>query len=74
MFSLQHCQQRLGLLEVGCVKALREPARDRRQQFVDLGPLALLLPQAGEAGGSAEFLGFGLLETAWLLAGHIRAC
>ena len=39
-------QQRLGLLEVGRVKALGEPAIDRRQQLVGFGPLALLLPQA----------------------------
>ena len=39
-------QQRLGLLEVGGVKALGEPAVDRCQQLAGLGALALLLPQA----------------------------
>jgi hypothetical protein len=41
----QHVQQRLGLLEVGGVKALGEPAVDRRQQRMGFGLLALLLPQ-----------------------------
>src|SRR5215470_8694070 len=35
-------QQRLGLLEVGRVKTLREPAVDRGQQCVGLEALALL--------------------------------
>ena len=44
--SLQLLQQCLGLLQVGGVKALGEPAVDRRQQLAGFGPLALLLPQA----------------------------
>src|SRR5262249_59465896 len=59
--SRQRCQERLRLLKVGGVKALGEPAIDCRQQCVGLGPLALLLPQACQAGGSPEFQGFGLL-------------
>ena len=42
----QRLQQRLGLLQVGGVKPLGEPAVDRCQQLVRFGPLALLLPQA----------------------------
>src|SRR5262245_43659463 len=57
----QGVQQRLGLLEVGGVKALGEPAVDRRQQRARFVPLALLLPQAAEAHSSAQLQGFGLL-------------
>ena len=46
MLSPEFLQQRLGLLQVGRVKALGEPAIDRCQQLVGFGPLALLLPQA----------------------------
>ena len=42
-------QQRRRLLEVGRVKALREPAIDRGQKLARFGLLALLLPEAGEA-------------------------
>ena len=38
-------QQCFGLLEVRGVKALGEPAVDRRQQLVGLDTLVLLLPQ-----------------------------
>src|SRR5215510_9508740 len=61
VFALQRCQQRLGLLEISGVKALREPAVDRRQQRPRFVPLALLLPQAAEAHSSAQLQGFGLL-------------
>src|SRR5262245_51654850 len=57
----QRLQQCLRLLEVVGVKPLGEPAIDCRQQVVGLGPLALLLPQVSEAGGGAQFPGFGLL-------------
>jgi len=50
----QPFKQRLGLLEVGSVKAFSEPAVDRRQQLVGLSVLALLLPQATQARGSAQ--------------------
>ena len=46
VLSPQLLQQRPGLLEVSSVKALGEPAVDRRQERVGLGPLALVLPQA----------------------------
>jgi hypothetical protein len=57
----QRVEQRLGLLEVGGVKALGEPAVDGRQQLMGLGALALLLPQARQAGGGAQLPGPGLL-------------
>jgi hypothetical protein len=38
-----------------------EPAVDRSEQFARLLHLALVAPEAGEAHGSAEFPGFGLL-------------
>ena len=47
--ALEHLEQRLGLLEVGRVKALCKPAVDRGQQLVGLGALALLLPEATES-------------------------
>ena len=61
MFSLQRCQQRLGLLEISGVKALGEPVVDWCQQRMRLGPLALLLPQARQTHGSTQLPGFGLL-------------
>jgi hypothetical protein len=48
-------------LQVGSVKALREPAVDRCQELVGLGALTLLLPQATQAHGGAQLPGFGLL-------------
>src|SRR6266508_2647021 len=61
--SLQGFQQGLGLLEVGGVKALGEPAVDLGQELMGIGALALLLPQASEARGGAQLPGFGLLAT-----------
>ena len=49
--SLQLFSQRLGLLQVGGVKALGKPTVDRRQQRPRFGPLTLLLPEATEAHG-----------------------
>ena len=42
-------QQRFGLLEVGRVKALGEPAIDRCQERAGFDPLALVLLQARQA-------------------------
>jgi hypothetical protein len=53
-------QQRLGLLQVGGVKALGEPAVDRRQQLARFGALALLLPQAAQADGGPQLQRLGL--------------
>ena len=61
VLSRQLLQQRLRVLEVGGVKALGEPAVDRRQQLLGLRPFALLLPQPAQAQRGAEFVGFGLL-------------
>jgi hypothetical protein len=49
--SGERLQQRLGLLQVGRVKAFGEPAVDRRQQRMGFALLTLLLPQASEAHG-----------------------
>src|SRR5437764_1213277 len=51
---LQFVEQRLGLLEVGRVKALGEPTVDRREELVSLSALALLPPQTSKAHGSAQ--------------------
>jgi hypothetical protein len=60
------CEERLGLLQVRRVKALGEPPVHRRQQIVSLLALALGLPQASQAGGGAQFEGFGLLAAGYL--------
>jgi hypothetical protein len=44
ILSLQFVEQRLGLLEISGIKALGEPAVDRREECVRFGPLALVLP------------------------------
>jgi hypothetical protein len=51
----------LWLLQIRRVKSLSEPPINRRQQVVGVLAPALLLPQAGEAHGGAEFQGFGVL-------------
>ena len=56
-------QQRLGLLQVGGVESLGEPAIDWRQQPTGLGALALLLPQTSEAHGRSQLPRLGLLAT-----------
>src|SRR5215510_13272212 len=52
--SPQLFQQGLGLLQVGGVKALREPAVDRGQELARVKALALLLPEASEAHGGPQ--------------------
>src|SRR5215510_711353 len=61
VFSLQLCQQRLRLLDVSGVKALREPAIDRGQEVVGFGTPTLLLPQVCQAHGGAQLQRFRLL-------------
>src|SRR5262249_22013569 len=61
--SRQLIEQRLRLLEVSGIKALCEPAIDRRQQRPRFGLLALLLPEATEAYGGAQFQRLRLLAT-----------
>src|SRR5690348_6343828 len=51
----QLLQQRLRLLEVRRIEALGEPAIERREQVAGFGALALVAPEAGEAGGRAKF-------------------
>jgi len=57
----QRVQQCLRFLQVEGVKALGEPAVDRRQQLVGFRPPALLLPQARQAHSGAQLQGLGLL-------------
>jgi hypothetical protein len=52
--------QGFGLLQVGGVKSLSEPAVDLGQALMGIDALALLLPQAGEARGCTQLPGFGL--------------
>src|SRR5712691_7054812 len=59
--SVQLLQQRLGLLEVSGLKALREPAVDGRQQLSGFSVLALALPQAAQAQRGPQLSGPGLL-------------
>src|SRR5262245_1115507 len=61
MSGSERSQEHPGLLQVGGVKALREPVVDRRQQFARLDPLALLLPQPRQAHGRPQLPGLGLL-------------
>src|SRR5215471_10066603 len=51
---LQLRQQRLGLLQVGGVKAFGEPGIDGRQQLPSFCALALALPQATQAHRRAQ--------------------
>jgi hypothetical protein len=52
--SRQLLQERLRLLEIGRIKAFGEPAVDRRQEVAGFGALALVAPEAGEAGRGAQ--------------------
>jgi hypothetical protein len=47
-------EQRLGLLQDRRVQPFGEPAVDRRKQVAGFGALALIAPQADEAGGGAQ--------------------
>jgi|RhiMetdeSRZDD1v2_1073273.scaffolds.fasta_scaffold89436_2 hypothetical protein len=47
----QRLQERLGILQVGGVKALGEPAVNWGQQLAGFGALALPLPEAAETHG-----------------------
>ena len=61
--SPQLGQQRPGLLQVGGVEPLSEPAIDLSQQLPGFGALALLLPQPSKAHRGPQFQRFGLLTT-----------
>ena len=52
VFSLQHCQQCLRLLEVSGVKPFGEPAVDIPKYLLRFLTLPLALPESSEAGGS----------------------
>src|SRR6516164_587373 len=58
---IEFVEQRLGVFEVGCVKAFSEPAVDRHQEIACLGLAALVTPEPGEACGGAQFPELGLL-------------
>src|SRR6185436_10698842 len=60
-------QQRFRLLQVGGVKALGEPAVDRRQQRAGFSVLVLLLPEARQARGCAQ-----LQRPRFLVAGNVE--
>src|SRR5262249_11284979 len=47
-------KQRFGILQIGGVEALGEPAVDRRQKLACLGGFALVAPQPGEAGRGTQ--------------------
>ena len=54
-------KERLRVQQVGRVKALGEPAVDRRQELAGLGPFALPLPEPRQARSRAQLQGLGLL-------------
>src|SRR5258708_31504989 len=47
-------EQHLRRFEVRCVEAFGEPAADRREEVAGFVALALVAPEAGEAGGGAK--------------------
>jgi hypothetical protein len=55
VLSIEVLQQRLGLLEVGGVKAFREPIVDWCQKVIGFLAFALLLPEASQASSGAKF-------------------
>src|SRR5215510_6243658 len=63
--STEILQQRLGLVQIHCLKTLGEPAVDRCQEFAGLVPFTLLLPQPCQARGRAQ-----LQRHRLLVAGH----
>ena len=60
--SRQLVQQRLGLLQHRRVEAFGEPVVDRREKVTSFGALALITPEAGEAGGSTKLKSFRILS------------
>ena len=53
--SRQLVEQRFGLLQDRSVEAFGEPAVNWREESTGVGALALVAPEAGEAGGGAQF-------------------
>jgi hypothetical protein len=60
--SAQLVEQHLGVLEIGGVEALGEPAIDGGEQLVSLAAFTLVGPQAGEAGRRAQLERLGALS------------
>src|SRR5690242_17730650 len=56
-------EQRLGFDQIRRVEALGEPAVDRGEEIVSIRDLALIPPEAGEAGAGAEFPKFRALPS-----------
>jgi hypothetical protein len=54
-------EQRFGVLQNRRVETFGEPTVDRREKITGFGALALITPEAGEAGRGAQFLEFGTL-------------
>ena len=65
--SQQLVEQGFGLLQIGSVKPIGEPAVNLRQQLAGRGALPLILPQPREAQRGAELQHLGLLVT-----GHLQ--
>src|SRR4029450_6169131 len=61
--SSECIKQRLGLLQVGGIKAFGEPVIDWREQRAGFDALIRALPQARQAHGGAEFERLRLLPT-----------
>src|SRR6516162_3915637 len=71
----QLLEQGLGVLQIGGIEALGEPAIDGREQFMRLGPPALFAPQPSEARRGAQLIGCCLLparDTQRLFEGGLR--
>src|SRR5262245_4838793 len=71
--SSECIKQRLGLLQVGGIKAFGEPAIALLQQRAGFDALVLALPQARQAHGGAEFERLRLLPTSHV-EGVLKAC
>jgi hypothetical protein len=53
--SAQRVEQRLGLLQIGRIEALREPAIDRSKEIAGVVVFALVAPEPAKAAGGPEF-------------------
>jgi hypothetical protein len=55
VLSAQRVEQRLGLLQIERIEALREPAIDRPQEIAGVVAFALVAPEPAKAAGGPEF-------------------